>query len=604
MLKALYDYAQRRHLALAPGYVLKTVKAYVSLSSKSDYLGLTMGDSAPVPCPDIGSMAQSKEKSNVLVEKRSVVLPSEPTAKSKFFLEALRSAGQAEPAVMRCVQALEDPETCGRLQRLLEEQKIKPGDRISFCVDGVPVSSLESIQSWWQEYRRQFQRTGKEKTSLCLITGAPAAPLATVPPVQGLRPVGGHASGDSLICFDKAAFCSYGLKQGENAPVSEEAFAAVKAALDELLQNAPVLAGMKFVHWYDAEVLPQEDPLLSDDFFGGMLEEDGEGEENGQLSFDSLEQTERDARSRADRLVKSVNSGERDVLLGDAGYHILLLTGAGGRVMVRRYERGHYRQLKANLDQWSRDLSLTNAFGSGPIAGCKLKARLYRLLSYQKADKKPWERLNKELAGVTPAILTAILTGSALPDAAAVRALQFIRSRLLDDAEGEQKNQPLYDISLACQWLKAWLIRSGKRGGELMSEYNEQYPSPAYQCGAMMAVYEAIQKAASPDVNVTVSQRYYASAIQTPALVLGRLSQLAVHHLEKMENKWLANRYREWLETISSKIERPIPAALRLEEQSEFALGYYQMGAQLRREKAERTAAKKQREAGQIGPAV
>ena len=55
------------------------------------------------------------------------------------------------------------------------------------------------------------------------------------------------AQGDALICFDKDAFCSYGLKQAANAPVSEEAFAGVKAALDELLKGAPVLAGMKFV---------------------------------------------------------------------------------------------------------------------------------------------------------------------------------------------------------------------------------------------------------------------------------------------------------------------------------------------------------------------
>lgn len=96
------------------------------------------------------------------------------------------------------------------------------------------------------EYCRRLLRREKDKAP-CPITGRPTIPTATVPPISGLSVVGGHAQGDALICFDKDAFCSYGLKQAANAPVSEEAFAGVKAALDELLKGAPVLAGMKFV---------------------------------------------------------------------------------------------------------------------------------------------------------------------------------------------------------------------------------------------------------------------------------------------------------------------------------------------------------------------
>src|SRR5699024_3211382 len=87
--------------------------------------------------------------------------------------------------------------------------------------------------------------------------------------------VGGHARGDALICFDKDAFCSYGLKQAANAPVSEEAFAGVKAALDDLLADAPILAGMEFVHWYDRPLEEEEDPL-GQIFTGVLIDEDTE----------------------------------------------------------------------------------------------------------------------------------------------------------------------------------------------------------------------------------------------------------------------------------------------------------------------------------------
>ena len=92
MLKALYDYGMRRQLALPPGFVGKTIKAYLSFSEHDDHVSVYLGDEELVPCPDIGSLANGKDKSNVLAEKRSVVIPEEPGSKSAFFLETLRCA--------------------------------------------------------------------------------------------------------------------------------------------------------------------------------------------------------------------------------------------------------------------------------------------------------------------------------------------------------------------------------------------------------------------------------------------------------------------------------------------------------------------------------
>ena len=43
MLKALYDYAMKNNLVLPPGYSNKTIKAYVSLSKKGEFLGIILG---------------------------------------------------------------------------------------------------------------------------------------------------------------------------------------------------------------------------------------------------------------------------------------------------------------------------------------------------------------------------------------------------------------------------------------------------------------------------------------------------------------------------------------------------------------------------------
>lgn len=598
MLRSLYDYAIRNSLTIPPGFAKKTVKAYISVSSRSSYCGVTMGDGQAEICPDIGSAAKGPKACNVLVEKRSVVFSEEPSEKNAFFLKSLRDAAAADPRLKACVSVLEKKKSLMFLHKELDTLKIKPGDRIGFQVDGEPITRFDPVIQWWSSYRKQFSKEKGEATVRCLITGEKTIPTVTPAEIQGLISVGGHPSGDKLICFDKPSFCSYGLKKAENAPVSEEAFAAVKSALDRLLEQAPrAIGGMRFVHWFDKELPNELNPIKqSEDFFGLRAEDDEEGAEEPEETAYEQRQKERDALHQADLLIDGVTGRETEIELSKVSYHILLLSGVTGRVMVRRYETGTYAELKKSLDQWHKDLSLTNAVGTALIPGCKLNARLFKLLKLQdrKTDiKKMFERLNKELSGVTPAILLAILTGTQLPDSVAVRSLQYIRSRMLGADEDETPDDVLRDVGRCCQWLKVWLIRSRKKGEVIMSSYNPNYESAAYQCGAMMAIYSAIQSKAYPDVNVTIVQRYYASAIQTPALVMGRLSQLSVHHLEKIENKWLAGEYEKRLSEISSRIPKMIPTTLNLEEQAEFALGYYQMNAEINKEKQARIAAKK-----------
>ena len=593
MLKALYDYGIRRRLALPPGFVEKNVKAYISLSDSGDPVSVYLGGEEPVPCPDIGSLANGKDKSNVLAEKRSVVIPQEPGSKSSFFLEALRSASEAEPLLKSCVHALETPEIAAAIRSELDRAKIKPGDRISFRVNGQSILQLEGLRSWWQSFRQQFTKGDEKPSALCLITGKPTVPMTTTTPIQGLRVVGGHASGDALICFDKSAFCSYGQKKAANAPVSEEAFCVVKAALDDLLKDAPILAGMKFVHWFAREIPQEDDPLFSVDFGYGLSEAPEEGPEeapavNGQA-----------ARRQADQVPDSVYSGQTAPDLDNVSYYILLLSGVNSRIMIRKYDRGSYADLRRNIAQWYADLALTNQGGTGNIRPVKLTARLLRLLKFQKTDSRPFERLSKELAGITPAVVQAILSGGILPDAVAAKALSYIRSELLASDDGEsQRPQDSLPNSLACQWLKVWLLRKNRmqhQEGSILEEYNLNLANAAYHCGGLMAVYAAIQRTAMPDVNTGIVERYYASAIQMPALVIGQLSSRSNHHLEKIENTWLAKQYQEKLQQISVALGSSIPATLNLEQQSYFALGYYQMGAMLKKEKNEHVAAAKEK---------
>lgn len=590
MLKALYDYAVQDQLILPAGYVKKNIRAYVSLAADGRFLGI-IPSVEKVPCPDIGSMANSTDKCNVFAEKRSILFPHDTAdkdgkterektaAKAAYFRSALADAAPGEPRLQFCLRAMEDPEIAAAVSAELDRMKLTT-QIISFMVGGISILELPTVQRWWEDFRQQFRPRGEQAP--CLITGRLTVPLATVPPVNGLAVVGGHARGDALICFDKDAFCSYGLKQAANAPVSEEAFAGVKASLDDLLVDAPILAGMKFVHWYDQPLEKAADPLGR--IFAGIPMDEEEEEEDAAPSV-----TPGQVRRQADAVIHSVKTGEAVHML-PYRYYVLLLSGAGGRVMVRSYQQGNYQELTANLQQWEQDLALTNSSGTGRMKPAKLSARLIRLIDHQNSDQKIFERLAKELAGLTPAIVGAILNGVQFPNPIISRALAYIRSQMFSTSEDDQSRK--VPDPLACQWLKACLCRveREKYNKEALSvEYNEKHPEPAYHCGALVAVYGAIQQCAMPDVNASLIDRYYASASQTPALVLGQLARMSNYHISKLEK--LRGYFTHLRDQVACAIGPIIPTVLRPEQQAYFALGYYQMCARMEKDRLARKAA-------------
>lgn len=199
MLKALYDYAVSHDLALPDGYAKKTVAAYIMFSSEApEFIEIWMGDDCAIACPDIGSLANGKEKSNIIVEKRSVVIPEQENAKSNFFRSALAELGEVDADAKLCAEKLSDPEMVQRIREKLDEHKIKPANRISFRVDGRKLHDSPYLLNWWQSWRQKVLPPKNGELAPCLITGELTVPVATAPPVSGLQVVGGHARGDAL----------------------------------------------------------------------------------------------------------------------------------------------------------------------------------------------------------------------------------------------------------------------------------------------------------------------------------------------------------------------------------------------------------------------
>ncbi|MEG0442359.1 MAG: type I-C CRISPR-associated protein Cas8c/Csd1, partial [Oscillospiraceae bacterium] len=162
------------------------------------------------------------------------------------------------------------------------------------------------------------------------------------------------------------------------------------------------------------------------------------------------------------------------------------------RMMVRGWQEGSYEELCNSVYAWFDDLRLNTS--RGLTRPPKLAALCIRLLKPGGNSLKVWERMDKELAGLLNRLIFSIVQNAPLPDEIATRTLQWLRSYILTAKEEDSKN-PATE-TMAYQLLKVWLRRTQKnRKGVVMMEQNlnPDYPSIAYQCGRLMAVYAAVQ---------------------------------------------------------------------------------------------------------------
>lgn len=568
MLGELYQYALDQRLIVRSGFKEKNVKYYLAFGISGDFLGIQPALKL-ARCPDIGSLAQG-DKSNIIVEKADIILNLPDNSgnykrkqKHDFYISAMKEAAQYDNLFAIAMNGFER-----YYEQIVQEyltQKGKSSDMIGFMVDGKPLEDSVDYLEWWESFRASF-RKGKSADNArnrCLITGELTIPMVTVPSFSGLSSVGGHTMGNILICFDKDAYCSYGLKKAANAAVGEYAMTGVNAALKKLLEESVPLAGAKNIHWFSQEVEYDIIDALDIDF--GIEEKTEDG-------FVERDETRAEDEQRVKSLYDFLFTAEYPQNPRNR-YYMMSVSGVKSRVMIRSYDEGTYDVLYQNIKTWYEDISILNAGYPGLW-------RIYtRLLKYSGSEKKLSERISKELSGLAPKIVFSIFHNTPLPDDTAWRALAYTRSKMYDSDE----KQRVMD-RLACQILKAWLNRKYRKEEKeefsVMSELNKNSPSKAYQTGRLIAVYVALQNKALNGVNSGVAEKYYSSACTTPALVVGKLAQLSQYHLSKLDEGGKVF-YNKMLQEIAVKIGTDIPKTYTLEEQSQFALGYYFQQAEI-----------------------
>ena len=99
----------------------------------------------------------------------------------------------------------------------------------------------------------------------------------------------------------------------------------------------------------------------------------------------------------------------------------------------------------------------------------------------------------------------------------------------------------------------------------------------AYRLGCLFAVLESAQSEAIPGANATIVDRYYGTASSVPYSVFPRLISGFQNHVSKIrkDKPGFAVNLGKQIGTILDTLPASFPKQLSIEQQGQFAVGYY-----------------------------
>ncbi|NEG90099.1 type I-C CRISPR-associated protein Cas8c/Csd1 [Bifidobacterium aerophilum] len=419
------------------------------------------------------------------------------------------------------------------------------GERTMF-IDDCPA-----VQEAWNAYYDQEDTEGDDDTvSFSLVSGEPVIPAKIHPKIKGVA--GAQPSGASLISFNAPAFCSYGLEQNENASMSKREAYEYTTALNVLLADRDRVQRIgddTVVAWARCG-----EPAYSD-AFGGM-------------AFARLQAAVSQNGGGVDEAM--VQSATRSLAQGrpydfenvrlDPGeeFHVLALSPNAARVSVRFYLTNTFGAFARNIEQHYRDLEIHR-----PVYDKTTFMPTWRLLNQTIRPQSKTAKVSSEMAG---AVMKSILNGTAYP----VSLINAVELRI----NAERDISPDRAAIIKAYYLRKTTNEQFREVLQMDIKKDSEYVP--YVLGRLFSVYEQIQRAAIPNINTTIKDKYFTSASATPARIFPILGELEAKHMRKT---WHSEGYKVKLEKLRNELAEKVgdryPLRLSLEERGAFQLGYY-----------------------------
>jgi len=256
----------------------------------------------------------------------------------------------------------------------------------------------------------------------------------------------------------------------------------------------------------------------------------------------------------------SVTSGDSKRFLEDDVFYSCTLSGAAARIFVRDWIEVSLSDVKHSIAQWFKDIAIDGY--NFDLKRIKVHyARLYDLAKSCQNDKEVKKVI---LSRVANHLWAAAIKKTAPP----IWILSALLKRLRVDGKGVASDQAAL--------LRLLLNRNNKGGYMIQERLDPDNKTTAYCTGRVFAVLESIQHAALGKTNAGIRERFFTATSTTPASAIGRLLKNAQNHLSKLsgDKPGLAVVLDKELTALIAKIDN-LPTTFSLEEQGQFAIGYY-----------------------------
>jgi CRISPR-associated protein Csd1 len=254
----------------------------------------------------------------------------------------------------------------------------------------------------------------------------------------------------------------------------------------------------------------------------------------------------------------SVRRGLRPSLEDETPFYVLGLAPNAARLAVRFWHEGTVAGLAHNILRHFDDVEVVGLGGESNLPG------IWRLIGATARDGDA-RKIQDNLRGqLVVGLMASILDG--LPYPATLLARTIARCR------AEQSVWPI-----RAGLIKAVLNRRSAK--EVTMSLDPDEPNTGYRLGRLFAVLENIQHSAQGNINVTIRDRYFSSAMTSPRSAFAELMRLKNAHLKKVRRSsgGLAVHFERLLDEILGPLPPAVgfPASLSLDDQGRFILGYH-----------------------------
>lgn len=456
------------------------------------------------------------------------------------FMERIRPFADI-PAIGAVVRFLESEGSLSRLESFdawTEAQKTCAFVAFKFVGEDGTIFNDSDVKSVVDREISVKTEGGEEVVDL--VSGERDVVALLHPALKGVP--GANTTGSNIVSFNFAAATSFGKKQGENSPIGVRSAFEYTTALNTLLakdsKQKMMIGDATVVFWTGR-----------DDAF--------ETELAGFFSEPPKDEPDRLVQNVA-ALFKSPRTGSAAFTDDSTTFYVLGLAPNAARLSVRFWHIGTVAEMANRFRSYFEDLSIVH----GPKDKDHLS--LWRLLVSTAVQGKS-ENIAPNLAGN---VMRSILEGLPFPET----LLQAVLMRIKAEHE---VSYPRAKLIKGCLNRK-WCFTNPKNERNLTVSLDVQNVNIGYRLGRLFAVLEKIQEAANPGLNATIRDRFYSSASSMPTSVFGNLMRLSNHHLSKLrkEKPGYAVNLEKLMQEVVSGVSS-FPAHLSLDDQGQFAIGYY-----------------------------